>query len=182
MLLVDLSHIYSQTTLCATPDAESYSGYVHLPPRADDASPHPNNMYFYYAKSSKGTKAPLTLFFSGGPGASSISSMVTEMGDCWIQSDSNSTSPNPWSWTRESDMLFVDQPTLTGYSYDVLTNTTIDYTTSIITPADFSDGVPEANNTFGVGVFGSQNLNGTVNSTMNGAKEMWDFMQVWLNE
>ncbi|OKL57635.1 hypothetical protein UA08_07173 [Talaromyces atroroseus] len=173
---------FKQTTICAESGAESYSGYVHLPPRADDAVPHPNNLYFYYAKSTKQTPAPLTLYIGGGPGASSISSMVIGVGACSVNPDSNSTSPNPWSWTRESNMLFVDQPTFTGYSYDVLTNATVDYSTSTITPSDFSNGLPEVNNTFAVGVFGSQNLNGTVNSTTTGAEELWDFMQVWLNE
>ena len=108
--------------------------------------------------------------------------MATEVGPCSVNSDSNSTSPNPWSWTRESDILFIDQPVQTGFSYDVLTNATIDYSTSTTTPTDFDDGVPLANHTFGVGVFGSQDLNGTANSTTNGARVLWDFMQVWINE
>ncbi|KAE8330581.1 Alpha/Beta hydrolase protein [Aspergillus sergii] len=173
---------YKKTQICSTPDLDTYSGYVHLPPRADDADPHPSNLFFYYAKSAEKRTTPLTIYLGGGPGASSMSSMATEVGPCSVNSDSNSTSPNPWSWTRESDILFIDQPVQTGFSYDVLTNATIDYSTSTITPTDFDDGVPVANHTFGVGVFGSQDLNGTANSTTNGARVLWDFMQVWINE
>lgn len=109
--------------------------------------------------------------------------MTTEIGPCSINPDSNSTSANPWSWTNESDILFIDQPIQTGFSYDVLTNSTIDYSTTEITPADFDkDGFPAVNHTFNIGVFGSQDLNGTVNSTANGARTLWDFMQVWINE
>ncbi|KAB8263050.1 Alpha/Beta hydrolase protein [Aspergillus pseudonomiae] len=173
---------YKKTPICSIPDLDTYSGYVHLPPRVDDAHPHPRNLFFYYAKSTKNRTAPLTIYLGGGPGASSMSSMATEIGPCSVNSDSNSTSPNPWSWTRESDILFIDQPVQTGFSYDVLTNATIDYLTSIITPTDFHNEVPAANHTFRSGVFGSQNFNGTVNSTMNGARALWDFMQVWINE
>jgi hypothetical protein len=109
--------------------------------------------------------------------------MTTEIGPCSVNPDSNSTSANPWSWTRESDILFIDQPTQTGFSYDVLTNATIDYSTTAITPADFDkEEIPAVNHTFAVGVFGSQDSNGTANSTENGARTLWDFMQVWLNE
>jgi carboxypeptidase D len=108
--------------------------------------------------------------------------MMTETGPCSVNPDSNSTSPNPWAWTRESDILFIDQPVQTGFSYDVLTNITIDYTTSMIIPTDFQDGILAVNHTFGVGVLGSQDYNGTANSTTNGARTLWDFMQVWLNE
>ncbi|KAF7590878.1 hypothetical protein BBP40_002292 [Aspergillus hancockii] len=173
---------YKNTPICSTPDLNTYSGYVRLPARADDASPHPSNLFFYYAKSTKNRTTPLTIFLGGGPGASSLSSMMTETGPCTANPDSNSTSPNPWAWTRESDILFIDQPVQTGFSYDVLTNVTIDYTTTLVTPVDFQDGIPAVNHTFGVGVLGSQDFNGTVNSTMNGAVALWDFMQVWLNE
>ncbi|KAE8420383.1 Alpha/Beta hydrolase protein [Aspergillus pseudocaelatus] len=173
---------YKKTPICSTPDLDTYSGYVHLPPCADDAHPHRSNLFFYYAKSTRNGTAPLTIYLGGGPGASSMSSMVTEIGPCSVNSNSNSTSPNPWSWTRESDMLFIDQPVQTGFSYDVLTNVTIDYSTSTITPMDLNQGLPVANHTFGVGVFGSQNVNETVNSTTNGARALWDFMEVWINE
>jgi carboxypeptidase D len=157
---------------------------VHLPPKRTDAVPHWRNLFFYYAKSTSKSNAPLTIYLGGGPGASSIGSMATGTGPCNVNPDSNSTSPNPWSWTAESDILWIDQPVQTGFSYDEITPATIDYSTSAITPiAEGQDGdVSAVNATFNVGVFGSQDYNGTANSTSNAAVDMWGFLQVWLNE
>jgi hypothetical protein len=79
-------------------------------------------------------------------------------------------------------MLYIDQPTQTGFSYDILTNGTLDQFTSTISIADFSDGIPESNNTFLVGTFPSQNQNSTANTTTNGAEAVWHFAQAWLQE
>ncbi|KAL2796940.1 Alpha/Beta hydrolase protein [Aspergillus keveii] len=175
---------YKETTVCTLDDINAYSGYVHLPPKRTDAVPHWRNLFFYYAKSTSKSNAPLTIYLGGGPGASSIGSMATGTGPCNVNPDSNSTSPNPWSWTAESDILWIDQPVQTGFSYDEITPATIDYSTSAITPiAEGQDGdVPAVNVTFNVGVFGSQDYNGTANSTSNAAVDMWGFLQVWLNE
>ncbi len=44
---------------------------------------------------------------------------------------------------------------------------------------DFSNGVPEQNNTFIVGTFPSQLLPSSVNGTANAARSLWHFAQVW---
>ncbi|KAK0754551.1 Alpha/Beta hydrolase protein [Schizothecium vesticola] len=41
-------------------------------------------------------------------------------GPCIVQPDSNSTVLNPWSWNKVSNMLYIDQPVQTGFSYDDL--------------------------------------------------------------
>jgi phosphatidate phosphatase PAH1 len=50
-------------------------------------------------------------------------------------------------------MLYIDQPVQVGLSYDVLTNITLNLADEggTVEVADFSDGVPEQNNTFYVG-------------------------------
>lgn len=40
--------------------------------------------------------------------------------------DSNSTESNPWAWNEHVNMLYVDQPVGTGFSYDALINGTKD--------------------------------------------------------
>ncbi|KAL8931523.1 MAG: hypothetical protein Q9216_007173, partial [Gyalolechia sp. 2 TL-2023] len=77
-------------------------------------------------------------------------------------------------------MLYIDQPNQVGFSYDIPTNGTTDEVT--ITPADFSDGVPEQNNTFYVGTFPSQNPDNTANGTTNSARALWHFAQTWFQE
>ncbi|KAL3455180.1 Alpha/Beta hydrolase protein [Aspergillus heterothallicus] len=173
---------YKETPICTLETIKTYSGYVHLPPKRTDARPHWRNLFFYYARSSATENAPLTIFLGGGPGASSIGVMATGTGPCLVNSDSNSTSPNPWSWSAESDVLWIDQPVQAGFSYDELTNATIDYSTSLISPILSGEEIPPVNHTFNVGVFGSQDYNGTANSTTNGAVDMWNFLQVWLDE
>ncbi|KAL2851655.1 Alpha/Beta hydrolase protein [Aspergillus pseudodeflectus] len=173
---------YKETLICTLDDINAYTGYVHLPPKRTDALPHWRNLFFYYAKSTSKSNAPLTIYLGGGPGASSIGAMATGTGPCNVNPDSNSTSPNPWSWTAESDILWIDQPVQTGFSYDELTPATIDYSTSAITLIEDGQDVPAVNATFNVGIFGSQDFNGTANSTTNAAADMWGFLQVWLNE
>lgn len=51
-----------------------------------------------------------------------------------------------------------------------------------IKPADFSNGVPEQNNTFLVGTMSSQRETSTANSTQNAAIALWHFAQVWFEE
>lgn len=51
-----------------------------------------------------------------------------------------------------------------------------------IDPTEFSDGVPEQNNTFMVGTLSSQNVTHTVNSTRHAAVALWHFAQTWFEE
>jgi hypothetical protein len=124
----------------------------------------------------------LAIWIDGGPGYSSLVSVGSENGPCNINPDSNSTTLNPWSWNNEVNMLYIDQPVQVGFSYDILTNGTLDQFTSIVTPIDFLSGIPESNNTFVVGTFSSQNPNSTANTTTNGAHALWHFVQAWLEE
>ena len=85
-------------------------------------------------------------------------------------------------------MLYLDQPTQVGFSYDVLTNITVnlassdDEENSRVHPADFTNGIPEQNNTFLVGTMGSQSLNSTANTTVHAAHALWHFAQTWFSE
>ena len=100
-----------------------------------------------------------------------------------INDDSNSTSLNPWSFNNEVNMLYIDQPNQVGFSWDILTNGTLDLTNDFINPQDFSSGViPKQNNTFLVGTFPSQNPGNTANDTQNAAKALWHFAQTWFQE
>lgn len=81
-------------------------------------------------------------------------------------------------------MLYLDQPVQVGLSYDTLTNVTVSSLTGSegVEVAEFSNGVPEQNNTFYVGTYGSQNRNLTTQGTMNSARALWHFAQVWFQE
>lgn len=114
---------------------------------------------------------------------------LEENGPCFVGGDSNSTYLNPYSWNNEVNVLYLDQPVQVGYSYDTLHNATLDlgsssgdFTMVNLTLADFSEGVPQQNNTFYVGTFASQNLTFTANSTTHAATALWHFAQTWFEE
>lgn len=108
---------------------------------------------------------------------------LQENGPCFVGDDSNSTYLNPYSWNNEVNMLFIDQPNQVGFSYDVPTNITWNLgERKDPEVADFSNGVPEQNNTFLVGTFSSLNMTHTANSTLHAAHAIWHFAQTWFEE
>ena len=56
------------------------------------------------------------MWLNGGPGCSSTTGLLFENGPCTITSP-NTTVPNPHSWNNATNMLFLDQPIGTGFSY-----------------------------------------------------------------
>uniref|UniRef100_K3X2K8 Carboxypeptidase n=1 Tax=Globisporangium ultimum (strain ATCC 200006 / CBS 805.95 / DAOM BR144) TaxID=431595 RepID=K3X2K8_GLOUD len=60
-------------------------------------------------------ETPLLIWLNGGPGASSMTGLFTEMGPYRIMPDGKLI-PHPQSWTNLGHMLFFDQPVGTGYS------------------------------------------------------------------
>jgi len=53
---------------------------------------------------------------TGGPGCSSLVALFNENGPYTINEDL-SLSINPYSWNTNANVLWIDQPTNTGYSY-----------------------------------------------------------------
>ncbi|PYH99849.1 lysosomal protective protein precursor [Aspergillus ellipticus CBS 707.79] len=183
---------FKEPGICeTTPGVRSYSGYVHLPPGfldegTGEVQDYPINTFFWFFESRKDpSNAPLAIWLNGGPGSSSIMGLLEELGPCSIGSDSKTTILNEWSWNNEVNLLFLDQPTQVGFSYDVPTNGTIvvdENGSEKLVLGDFSTEVPESNVTHRVGTFGSQKLAQTANSTAYAAHAIWHFTQTWLFE
>ncbi|GKZ30320.1 hypothetical protein AbraIFM66950_008742 [Aspergillus brasiliensis] len=184
-----------------TPQTPSYSGYIHLPPHTltnlsipgiSISQSYPINTFFWYfparhsnnaTNSSSSSSSPLTIWMNGGPGGSSMIGLFQENGPCTVNTDSNSTEYNPWSWNEYVDMLYIEQPVQTGFSYDVLRNGTVDLLSGEISvDIDIDATVPVQNETFLVGTLPSQDVEGTLNGTVNGGRALWVALQVWLGE
>ncbi|PGH30766.1 carboxypeptidase D [[Emmonsia] crescens] len=181
---------YKQTSICeTTPDVKAFSGYVHLPPGTlEDVGVYQNysiNTFFWFFEAREDPiNAPLSAWMNGGPGSSSMFGLFQENGPCTVNHDSNSTTLNPWSWNRNVNMLYIDQPVQTGFSYDALVNITADFLSGNITIEDFSNDsdVPVQSSTFWVGTYPSQDPQNTVNNTSNAARSFWHFAQAWFQE
>ena len=95
-------------------DIKSISGYVDV-----SANEH-IFFWFFEARNADPTTAPLTTWINGGPGTSSMVGLFQEVGPCSIDADGN-VIDNPYSWTNASNLLFIDQPVQTGFSYSTTT-------------------------------------------------------------
>lgn len=172
----------SQTRLCeVTPGVKTYSGYIFLPATLDPAlQPYDASLFFWFFESrlASGT-APLTLWIQGGPGQGSVNQAVSgHNGPCKVQHDSNSTVPNLFSWNDVSNMLYLDEPVQTGFSYDVVTDGYRDMLTGQFYPGAMGPG----NVTYRHAKAGSQNPTHTMNTTAIGAKAMAHFLDLWFQQ
>ncbi|ETK76094.1 hypothetical protein F441_17748 [Phytophthora nicotianae CJ01A1] len=92
-------------------DTEQDSGYIKLTNKVDD------HYFFWYFEARRNPEtAPLILWLTGGPGGSSMLALLTENGPCHVGPDL-STEINPYSWTNEANVVWLDQPTNVGFSY-----------------------------------------------------------------
>ncbi|KAK4250005.1 Alpha/Beta hydrolase protein [Corynascus novoguineensis] len=188
----NVSISFKEPGICeTTPGVKSYSGYVHLPPNIIENADqdYPINIFFWFFEARKDpANAPLAIWLNGGPGGSSMTGLLEENGPCFVGPDSETTYLNHWSWNNEVNMLYIDQPVQTGFSYDVLTNVTIrfdgdDLSEPLLTPTDFANGeIPPTNNTFRIGTMASQKAAHITNTTALSAHVMWHFLQTWLFE
>lgn len=61
--------------------------------------------------------APLVLWLNGGPGCSSSTGLLFELGPCNIANEGKNVTSNPFSWTNHANVIFLDQPVNVGFSY-----------------------------------------------------------------
>jgi len=73
---------------------------------------------FYWMFESQGNPKtdPVVLWLTGGPGCSSMLALFFENGPYTVNNDST-LSPNPFSWNTNANLLYVDNPVGSGYSY-----------------------------------------------------------------
>ncbi|KAJ6031893.1 carboxypeptidase Y [Penicillium herquei] len=95
-------------SLCAAGSAQ-YTGWLDIGPK--------HFFFWYFESQNDPDNDPLTLWMTGGPGGSSMIGLFEETGPCFVNEFGNGTYYNPFGWSRNSSVLYVDQPVGVGFSY-----------------------------------------------------------------
>ena len=179
-----------QVGTCTTAFSEQkqYTGYITLPPHhlAPIQSNYTINTFFWFIEArTNPSTAPLTVFLNGGPGSSSMAGMFLENGPCEvveIAQGSFGTQAREWGWDRSSNMLYIDQPNQSGFSYDKRTNGSLNLlaTNNAINFPPASVPIGQSSATFLNGTFSSGDSQATTNTTATAASAMWHFLQGFL--
>lgn len=164
-----------------------YSGFVHLPGSLlSELGGYDINSYFlYFEARNNASTAPLGIYLAGGPGESSTyAALSSENGPCYVNIAGTDTIDNLWSFSNNINMLYIDQPVQTGFSWNELVNATFDLLTGdgLITPIDFDpSSLPPVNASYGYGTYPNQLFNSTAKNTVQAAKSLWHFAEHWLS-
>ncbi|KAJ6765499.1 SERINE CARBOXYPEPTIDASE-LIKE 48-RELATED [Salix purpurea] len=87
-----------------------YAGYYRL------SHTKAARMFYYFFESRSNKNDPVVIWLTGGPGCSSELALFYENGPFNI-ANNLSLSWNDYGWDKASNIIFVDQPTGTGFSY-----------------------------------------------------------------
>ncbi|OAY84574.1 Serine carboxypeptidase 3, partial [Ananas comosus] len=91
-------------------DLGHHAGYYRLP------NTHGARMFYFFFESRHSKKDPVVIWLTGGPGCSSELALFYENGPFHI-ADNMSLVWNNFGWDQASNLIYVDQPTGTGFSY-----------------------------------------------------------------
>ncbi|KAF5003845.1 hypothetical protein FDECE_9638 [Fusarium decemcellulare] len=167
---------YKKTSVCETTEGvNAYSGYVTLPKQLlpdargwdNDQSAH---LFFWFFEARNDPfNAPTSIYLGGGPGTTSFD--ATSDFPCFVNPDGNSTTPNELSWNNNVNMLYIDQPIGTGFSYVTLVNGTVDVLGPTFTPRE-DDEVPQVNATTLQATLDARTPETIPRTTMSGARTL----------
>uniref|UniRef100_A0A0A9B374 Carboxypeptidase n=1 Tax=Arundo donax TaxID=35708 RepID=A0A0A9B374_ARUDO len=91
-------------------DLGHHAGYFRLP------HTHDARMFYFFFESRSKKEDPVVIWLTGGPGCSSELAVFYENGPFTI-ANNMSLVLNKFGWDTISNIIFVDQPTGTGFSY-----------------------------------------------------------------
>ncbi|KAH7096647.1 alpha/beta-hydrolase [Auriculariales sp. MPI-PUGE-AT-0066] len=92
---------------------DSYAGQIAL---SGDAAEKRKLFFWYWPSSAQGGSDTLTIWLNGGPGCSSMTGALSELGPFTYAPGTDKPTLNEHAWSTVTDMLFVDQPLGTGFS------------------------------------------------------------------
>lgn len=151
----------------------SYSGYV------DTAENE--HIFFWFFEARKNPKsAPLTIWFNGGPGSSSMIGLFQEVGPCRM-APNGTLADNPFSWSEVSNLLVIDQPVSTGFSYSDVSPMVISSESGKVVKVLDHPTCPEGlKDNEACGTFSLPNRTLAPNSTARAAPAVWKTVQGFL--
>lgn len=92
-----------------------HAGYVTLDGKSG------KNLYYYFVTSERNpSKDPVVLWLNGGPGCSSFDGFVYEHGPFNFEAGKKGLPTlhlNPYSWSKVSNIIYLDSPAGVGFSY-----------------------------------------------------------------
>ena len=89
---------------------DQYTGYLDV----EDLGKH--FFYWFFESRNDPENDPVILWLNGGPGCSSATGMLFELGPSLIN-ETLQPVYNPYSWNSNASVIFLDQPVGVGYSY-----------------------------------------------------------------
>lgn len=113
---------------------------------------------------------------------STVVGLFQESGPCEVVEMADGTygtQARLWGWDRSSNIIYIDQPTQVGFSYDTLTNWTYNAWKDAYEPTIQGPLTPSWR--WMNGTFGSINDANTANTTEIAANAIWHFLQGWLS-
>lgn len=94
-----------------SPLLNMYAGHVEITPE------HHGNMFFWFYKNRHiANRQRTVIWLNGGPGCSSMDGAMMEVGPYRVKKDGTLTM-NDGSWDEFANLLFIDNPVGTGFSY-----------------------------------------------------------------
>ncbi|TYI85427.1 hypothetical protein E1A91_D05G441500v1 [Gossypium mustelinum] len=97
-----------------------FAGYIDVDENVDGRS-----LFYYFVEAEKDPMTqPLTVWLTGGPGCSSVGDGFASVGPFIVTKDVHGLQKNLFSWNKVSNLLFIDSPIGSGWSYS---NTSSDY-------------------------------------------------------
>ncbi|KAF9654418.1 serine carboxypeptidase [Thelephora ganbajun] len=92
------------------PSVRQYSGYM-------DITSGKHLFFWFFESRNAPDTADFIYWTNGGPGCSSSTGLLLELGPCRLTEDGVNVTRNEYSWNTNSHILFLDQPVNVGFSY-----------------------------------------------------------------
>lgn len=93
------------------PVSDSYAGLLPISSKKKESR---ELFFWWYPSESEIGKDDLTIWMNGGPGCSSLEGLLQENGPWLVPWNRHDVVKNPYSWTKLSNVLWVEQPVGVG--------------------------------------------------------------------